>query len=114
MEGEVGYQVCPFCAKPVTAEDYFCPHCGKKIRDKPLSTTLLTQFGIYALSFFLPPLGLWPAFRYLRQSDQAHKRIGWIAIGLTIITVVLTSIITVGIMNSINATVNTQLQQYSF
>ncbi|HZE87829.1 MAG TPA: zinc ribbon domain-containing protein [Methylomirabilota bacterium] len=88
---EVASLVCPHCSLPVLSEFYFCPNCGKQLRTKPLSLSLIQQMGIYLLSFFLPPFGLWPAFRYVRQSNQRTRVVGWIAIILTILSLIIST-----------------------
>jgi amino acid transporter len=80
---------CSVCHQPILLEAYFCPNCGNPLKPKPPSTTWWTQLGIYALSLFLPPLGLWPAVKYLRSSDEIAKRVGWIAVALTVISIVI-------------------------
>lgn len=83
-------QTCPYCHFPLISAGHFCPNCGKPISQKPISTSLPKQITIYLVSFFLPPLGLWWGVKYLRQDDEQAKRIGLIAILLTIISIVLT------------------------
>jgi hypothetical protein len=80
---------CPNCKQNIAAQDFFCPNCGKKIKDKPQSTTVLRQIYVYLLSALLPPLGLWPAVKYLKQKDNKSKMIGYIAVALTVISVVI-------------------------
>jgi len=104
--------VCPSCKNPVVGEVYFCPNCGHKLVDKPLSTTVVKQIGIYALSFFLPPLGLWPAFKYLRQADRKAKQIGAAAIIITLVSVII-SIWTVYVyVTAVGQAVNREIQMY--
>ena len=79
---------------------------------KPLSTTFSKQLSIYLISLFLPPLGLWPAVKYLRQQDEKSKKIGLIALVLTIISIVATSWLTIGLVNSVNQRINDQLNLY--
>lgn len=107
-------QTCPFCKQIVADTDYNCPHCGRKIRAKPLSTTLMHQLGIYLLSVFLPPLGLWPGFKYLRQSDRKHKAIGLAAIGLTIVSILISALYITSVVNQVNQQVNQELQNLTF
>jgi len=97
---------CPQCHQPVQPEWYFCPNCGKDLKAPPRSTTLLTQIGIYALSIFLPPLGLWPGIKYLRESDPKAKQIGMVAVALTILSVVATIWISFGLMQSYISQIN--------
>lgn len=100
---------CPSCHTVAPAADYFCPNCGKKLKDKPLSTSIGKQIGIYVLSIFLPPLGLWPGLKYLFAKDQKTKIIGGVAIFLTIVSTTVTIYFTVQFMNSLNKTLNDQL-----
>ena len=104
--------ICHNCKISVLSSDYFCPNCGKKIKDKPLSTGLLKQILIYSLSIFLPPLGLWPAIRYLRQPDKKSKSIGLVIVVLTIISIVITTYLSINLLNSINKEINNQLNVY--
>ena len=100
---------CPDCKQNVSTEDYFCPNCGKKLKEKPQSTTILRQILIYLLSIFLPPLGLWPAIKYIKQKDNKSKMIGYIAIILTIISVGISIWLYLGFINTVNQQLNNQL-----
>ena len=73
----------------------------------------MTQIGIYATSLLLPPLGLWPGIKYLRQSDRTAKTIGIVAIILTAISIVVSTWLLIGWVKQINQTVNSQLNSYS-
>jgi hypothetical protein len=95
--------LCPICHQPVTPTAYFCPNCGAPLRPKPPSTTLLTQIGIYALSLLLPPLGLWPAIKYIRSNDEAARRVGWIAFALTVISIIVTIWLTEALIQNLQA-----------
>jgi len=100
--------VCPQCKGNVSSLDFFCPNCGKKLKEPPLSTTLLKQTLIYALSLFLPPAGVWPAIKYLRQPDEKSKRVGIIALLFTVISIILTIWLSMGFLNSFTKRLNTQ------
>jgi hypothetical protein len=91
--------LCPRCHLPVAPESYFCPNCGLSLKEKEASVTVLMQIGIYALSIFLPPLGLWPGIKYARRSNRTARRVGWIAIALTIISTVVTIWLTFALLN---------------
>lgn len=79
---------------------------------KPLSTTFLKQLAIYLISVFLPPLGIWPAIKYWRQQDEKSKKIGLVALVLTIISIVITSWLTISFINSFSKGVSDQLNLY--
>lgn len=72
----------------------------------------MKQIGIYALSLLLPPLGLWPGIKYLRQNDSKAKMVGWIAIILTVLSTVVSLILYVQLMKTISQTLNSQLGVY--
>jgi DNA-directed RNA polymerase subunit RPC12/RpoP len=103
---------CPNCKQNILVSDYFCPNCGKKIKDKPLPVTVIRQIFIYLLSFFLPPLGLWPAIKYLKQKDEKSRMIGFITIALTVISIAITVWMTFGFMNVFNQQLNSNLNLY--
>lgn len=104
--------VCPNCKAQIKDTDYFCPNCGKKIKDAPIVMTTGKKISIYLLSVLLPPLGLWPGVRYIRQKDQKVKTVGIIAIVLTILSTVVTIWLSFGIMSSVNKNITKQIDQY--
>jgi len=105
-------KVCPACHNPTADSYYFCPNCGKNLKPAPLSTSATSQIGVYALSIFLPPLGLWPGVKYLRQNTRTAKTIGIIAIILTVISTVASVWLLKGLVDQINQTVSSQLNGY--
>ena len=88
--------------------DIFCPACGKKLKRSDLSTGIQKQIGVYLLSFFLPPFGLFPAIKYLRQADSKSKKIGVIALVLTVISI----LITISLTKLVLGTFESRLQIY--
>lgn len=83
-----------------------------QLKDKPLSTTIVRQAFIYLLSFLLPPLGLWPAVKYLKQKDEKSRMIGFIAILLTIISTAITIWLTLGFLSVFNKELNSSFNLY--
>lgn len=81
--------ICPDCKAEISPTANFCPTCGKKFRDGPAVIGVGRQISIYALSVLLPPLGLWPGFKYLFHKDKKAKIVGIVAIVLTIVSIVL-------------------------
>lgn len=102
---------CTICHFPLSDTFYFCPNCGKKIKEPPVSLSVSKQIGIYALSIFLPPLGLWPGIKYLLQKDQKAQIVGMVAILLTIVSTILTLWLTFAAYNQLTQTINTQTRQ---
>jgi len=90
---------CPKCKFPTLETYFFCPNCGKSLKLRPSATSALTQIGIYLLSIFLPPLGLWPGIKYISQENGKAKIIGAIAIFLTIVSTVLMVLLTMRLVN---------------
>ncbi len=77
--------ICPTCHQAVLPEYFFCPNCGTNLKENVIPVSLPIQIGIYALSILLPPLGLWPGISYLKKNNPQAKRVGTIAIVLTVI-----------------------------
>lgn len=100
---------CPQCGTGIPVTDYFCPHCGRKIKDPPPSTSIWGQIKVYTFSILLPPFGIIPAIRYLRQADGKSKVIGLVIIVLTLISFVITIIYTMKFINTFNAELTKQL-----
>lgn len=92
--------VCSVCHEPIKSEYFFCPNCGHNLREKPVQVTLIAQIGIYALAILLPPLGLWPGIKYLSKTGKQAKKVGIIAIVLTLLSSVLTIWLTFQLFNS--------------
>lgn len=103
---------CPNCKQSILSSDYFCPNCGKKVKDKSLPVTTGKQILIYFLSILLPPLGLWPAIKYLKQKDEKSRAIGFVAIALTLISLTITIWMTLGFMDTFNKQLNSSLNLY--
>src|SRR6266550_1376127 len=86
--------ICPKCQTTNPASNFYCLHCGKKLKEPPVSTSIGKQILMYSVSFLLPPFGLGWAFSYMRQANPKAKVIGWIILLLTTISLVLTIWIT--------------------
>ena len=104
-----GTMTCPQCHVAVRPTDFFCANCGKNLKPRLLSTTILTEIMYYAGSLLLPPLGFWWGIKYLKQSDPASKRIGILCMALTTISFIVTSIWIVDYINKISSSVGGQL-----
>jgi uncharacterized membrane protein YqaE (UPF0057 family) len=98
--------ICPSCKSTVSVDAYFCPNCGKQLKDKPPATTLSKQIIIYSVSLFLPPFGLWYAWKYLKYGDYKSRKIGIIAVILTIISILITIWLTEGFISSATQSLN--------
>ncbi|MFH1820732.1 MAG: hypothetical protein ABH805_02365 [Candidatus Nealsonbacteria bacterium] len=98
--------ICPACRSRVQAISYFCPNCGKPLRSKPQSVSLSRQLIIYSVSLFLPLFGFWYAWKYLKQADDKSKKIGWAAIILTTVSVIIAIWITKDLVDSFTQALN--------
>ena len=105
METQVG-SICPKCKSAVPADAYFCPNCGNQLKAKPSDTILLKKIYVYCVSLFLPPFGLWYAWKYFKYGDYESRKIGWISVILTIISVIITLWLTAGFINSVYQSLN--------
>jgi hypothetical protein len=68
----------------------------------PPATSVSKQIIVYLISFFLAPLGLWYAWKYLKQDDRKSKIIGAVVIALTIVSIAFAIWTAVGLFNSIS------------
>lgn len=105
---------CPKCQTENPIDSNFCLNCGFKLKEPSLSSSLWKQASIYLISFFLPPFGLVPAFKYLRQNDPKLKNIGLIAICLTLLSIFISISLGITLFNELNTEVNKQMQNFTF
>lgn len=88
--------ICSVCHQPILTTYYFCPNCGVKLNIAPLSTSVITQIGIYAFSIILPFICFifvtkWQGIKYYKSNDPKAKQIGeiaWVLIILSTIAVI--------------------------
>jgi len=102
--------ICGTCHIKNPSTFYFCPNCGRQLQRKPLSTSIFKQLGIYLLSVFLPPLGLWPGIKYLRGKTTSEKLVGITTITLTLIVTIVTVWYTMELVKNFQSMLNMQLQ----
>lgn len=107
---ETGMGTCPGCHVQVRPTDYFCFNCGKNLHPQPLSTSASAQISLYLKSALLPPMGIIWGIRYLQQKDQPSKTVGIIAMVLTVVILILAIQASISLMNTVNKSVNSQLQ----
>ena len=99
--------LCSNCKKEIASEDIFCPHCGHKT-DRP--GTVLTspqRIKIYLASFFLSPFGLIWFFKYFRDENPENKKVGYAALVITLLPLILTMIIGARYIKSFSTIINT-------
>ena len=115
MDPNIGVvMVCKYCSLPISREDFFCPHCGKKLKEKPVSLGIWSLLWLLILSTLVPPFGIGLTIRYIRAEDKRARTIGWISLIITIVALVATVWISIGLMDSINQQVNSAMQNYQF
>ena len=87
--------LCLVCHQPILPQYYFCPNCGAKINEAPLSTTVKTQILVYLFSVILPMICFifitrWPGIKYYKSKDKKMHQIGEIAWILLIVSTIVT------------------------
>jgi hypothetical protein len=97
---------CPVCHVTVRPTDFFCYNCGKNLQQAPPPISLNSQIGIYLGSVFLAPMGIIWGLRYLKQSDTPSKRIGVLAMALSVITILVVTRWLIGTYNAAMTQVN--------
>jgi hypothetical protein len=99
---------CPSCHFVAQESFFFCPNCGKKIKEPPVSIGIGKQLSIYLISIFFPPFGLWPGITYLLDKNEKAKIIGIVAIVLTILSTIVTTWYT--LYKQLNQAMSSQMQ----
>lgn len=87
--------ICPFCHQPISQDYYFCPNCGKGLKQASLPTDINTQIKLYAFSIILPMIAFlfvtrWQGIRYFKSEDPKAKQIGQIACVLLFLSTIFT------------------------
>lgn len=88
-----------------------CPYCGKEIPEtvKSVNTGIMSQTGLYLVSFFLPPFGIGWTIKYLKSTDDKAKKIGIASVILTIAGLAAAVMLVAGSISQLSS----QMQQYS-
>lgn len=81
-----GTILCPDCKALSNTDIFFCPNCGKQLKEKPFQTTVEAQLKIYLFSILVPPFGVIPGYKYLIQKDSKSQMIGIITLILTFVS----------------------------
>jgi hypothetical protein len=86
--------LCPACHQPVRPEYYFCPNCGKNLKEPPFSVSVGAQITLYTMSVVTPlmcflTIGSWKGMKYLKSEDPRAKQIGMIALAIMAVTTVV-------------------------
>jgi hypothetical protein len=110
----ISSMLCPTCHLPVKPTDYFCANCGYKLKPVPPPTSVTGQLELYFKSFLLPPMGFIWGYRYLKQPDPKSKIVGSAAIIITLAILIIILVSTIGIINTVNDQVNSQLGTLNF
>jgi len=106
---------CPKCHTQVRETDYYCFNCGTNLQPAPPKTDLTALIFLYGRSIIFPPFGILFAFKYLNQSDQKYKIIGFIAIALTLVSFLISIKLLFDFMNQFNMQLNNALNSsYGF
>ena len=106
--------VCQYCKTQVEATAFYCPTCGKKIREKPLNTTFWFQVGLYAASILLPPLNLIWAVKYYKSPDPKAKKIGTVSLIITVFALIISLWIASALFKNISQQITGQMDQYQY
>ena len=102
--------VCKYCKNPIAESFYFCPNCGKKLKEPPFKFSWEKTIVVVLESILLPPLGLFPGIRHLRMKETGAKILGSAAILLTIISTIFAVIFFVNFINNFSKTYNSIYQ----
>jgi hypothetical protein len=103
---------CPNCKNPVDKLVFYCPICGKKIREKPVGTGFWPILGLVALSMLLPPLNLPLSIKYIRAAEPKAKQMGWISLVLMAVSLTIMIWWSVRWAQEVNRQVELEMSKY--
>jgi hypothetical protein len=98
--------LCSACQFKILDDWFFCPNCGKNIKEKITEISVSKQILIYAVSFFLAPLGLGWGLKYIGSKNKKIKTVGMISIALTIASIILMMLSLKGFVDQYVKTLN--------
>lgn len=98
--------VCKHCNNPIAESFYYCPNCGKKIKEPPFKFSWNKTILLIAESVLLPPLGLIPGIKYFLKNDRRAQILGIVLIGTTIASTVIGLMLTVNLIKGTMKTYN--------
>jgi len=101
---------CKYCKSPIQESFYFCPNCGKKLKEPPFKFSLGKSITIIIVALLFPPFGLIPGIKYFLKDDKRAQFVGMITIAVTIIAIGLMFVVTMRIANYYKDTYNQILQ----
>lgn len=90
---------CKYCKSPTQESFYFCPNCGKKIKEPPFKFSLAKSITIIVAAILIPPFGIIPGVKYFLKDDRRAQFVGLITIAVTIIATGLMVIVTSRVLN---------------
>lgn len=104
--------ICTSCSKLVTSPGKFCPFCGQPNIEQEVGVSNGEKIRIYVLSFVLAPLGLYWFFKFLKSDDKEKRKVGNIALIITILTLGITALMTTYTIDKYKQLYQPQLDLY--
>ena len=103
---------CPNCKNQIDPNVFYCPICGKKIKEPPVSTGFWPILGLFLFCILLPPLNIPLSFKYLRAADTKAKTLGWISLFVMAAALAVITVITINVVNEVNRQVEVEMGKY--
>ncbi len=101
---------CKFCKSPTQESFYFCPNCGKKLKEPPFKFSLAKSITIIVAAILIPPFGIIPGVKYFLKDDRRAQFIGIITIAVTILATGLMIVVTMRVVNYYKESYNQIMQ----
>lgn len=103
---------CPKCGQSIETGFFYCPTCGVKLKEKPVSANSGDLTKLFLLSWLLPPFGLPMTIRFIRSPEAKARTAGWISLAGTILILGLATWWTTLQINRLTEEMNRQLNGY--
>lgn len=94
---------CKKCGNQILETYYFCPNCGKKLKEPPFKFSIKQSLYIILLSTILPPFGIFPSIKYILAPSAKAKIVGLLGLLLNIL---ILSLATIYLYNTVTKSMN--------
>ena len=103
---------CPECKNKIDEKVFYCPICGKKIKEKPAAMDFWHLAWLFGLSALLPPLNLGLSMKYIKSPDPNAKKMGWLSLGVMTVAILVGFAWAIKWAQNFNKQVSSEMDKY--
>lgn len=106
--------LCKNCGEVLESSDKFCRKCGAKVDISSFGLTLRRKVTVYAFSIILAPLGFYWFFKYFRNNNPEVRKVGFMALYITLFMIVVLVIANVYFFNALESYIGKNMPSYYY